>query len=42
MTNLMQTTMVMLNLMMIECMLEIKENEGKSLVYYLKQVQSRG
>jgi hypothetical protein len=43
MTNLMQTAMVMLILMMIGCMIEvIKGDERKSPVYHLKQVQSRG
>jgi len=42
MTNLMQTAVVMLILMMIGCMIEVKGDEGKSPVYHLKQVQSRG
>jgi len=43
MTNLMQTAVVMLILMMIGCMIEvIKGDERKSPVYHLKQVQSRG
>jgi hypothetical protein len=43
MTNLMQTAVVMLILMMIGCMIEvIKGDERNSPVYHLKQVQSRG
>ncbi len=41
-TNLMQTTIVILILIIIECINKIKKNEKKLLVYHLKQMREHG